>query len=556
MARTDSERSQKITRRQVEKLEGAKSGLDLVEEGVHLARRAPLIAWIWYFLGTGPFLVGFLFFWNDMAHSGLAYQHVVSGAFLMAVAFVWMRYCQVRFARCLWEVVRDAPTEPLSLRKGASIMMTQAQWQTTAMIALPLSLFLVFPFSYAFSLIQNLMTLEASGDRSGEEPLFSRANKLAGVWPMQARRLLCLFVVLGFMLLLNWYTVLYFLPMLAKSLLGLDNMMIRSGGHAFNSTTFSIALALTYLTVDPLIKASFLLRVHYARSQHTGDDLLFNLNELKRLARGVSCVVGMLIGSFIAFAPTGLQAQSEESGSVEDDAAAFDQAIDDTLSQPEYIWRFPKEEVVTDMESPTWLTNLSESAMDALKSFGQWLESLFKERDEPREIGEPPTGFQGFGFGHTLSYVVIAIAVLAIVWGIYKLWGSRVSDGAVQAVPATEVVPDLNQEDVSADALPRNRWLELAQKLMSDGELRLALRALFFAELAHLADQGLISLSKYKSNLDYRRELSRRGSAEEVLGAYRASALLFDGAWYGERSVGHNEIQQMENHLRSIGLAW
>lgn len=60
-------------------------------------------------------------------------------------------------------------------------------------------------------------------------------------------------------------------------------------------------------------------------------------------------------------------------------------------------------------------------------------------------------------------------------------------------------------------------WLGLAREQMAKGEWRLALRALYLANLARFAAEGWVTLVKSKTNLDYERELRRRAPANVSL---------------------------------------
>ena len=87
------------------------------------------------------------------------------------------------------------------------------------------------------------------------------------------------------------------------------------------------------------------------------------------------------------------------------------------------------------------------------------------------------------------------------------------------AQPVTEAPPvDLADENTGADRLPEDGWIALALELIARGDFRLAMRAYYFASLAHLAARQLIGLGRYKSNRDYEMELRRRSHAlPEVL---------------------------------------
>ena len=85
-----------------------------------------------------------------------------------------------------------------------------------------------------------------------------------------------------------------------------------------------------------------------------------------------------------------------------------------------------------------------------------------------------------------------------------------------------------------ASRLPADGWLELARQQMAAGEWRLALRALFLATLARHAYEGLLSLAKFKTNLDYEAELRRRAHSRTVLvEEFRGRRRQFEEVWYG-----------------------
>jgi len=85
----------------------------------------------------------------------------------------------------------------------------------------------------------------------------------------------------------------------------------------------------------------------------------------------------------------------------------------------------------------------------------------------------------------------------------------------------------------------------LARELLGRGELRLALRAFYFASLAHLAQRNLIQLAKFKSNRDYERELRRRGHAfPDLLSLFSENVSVFDRIWYGMQEVSTELVNE------------
>ena len=102
---------------------------------------------------------------------------------------------------------------------------------------------------------------------------------------------------------------------------------------------------------------------------------------------------------------------------------------------------------------------------------------------------------------------------------------------------------DLEDEDTTAADLPVNRWLELARELTRKGSLRLAMRAFYFGTLAALAEHGLITIEKFKSNREYEIELRRRAHQKEnLLTTFTRSREFFDRVWYGMYAIAQPDF--------------
>ena len=114
--------------------------------------------------------------------------------------------------------------------------------------------------------------------------------------------------------------------------------------------------------------------------------------------------------------------------------------------------------------------------------------------------------------------------------------------GQIVAAPV-ESVPDLEDEDTTADDLPLNRWLDLAAELAGEGKLRLALRAFYLATLAGLAEHGLITIEKFKSNREYEIELRRRAHQKaKLLTDFTTSREVFERVWYGLYTIKQPQL--------------
>jgi hypothetical protein len=113
-------------------------------------------------------------------------------------------------------------------------------------------------------------------------------------------------------------------------------------------------------------------------------------------------------------------------------------------------------------------------------------------------------------------------------------------------------LPDLNDEGITADELPQDRWMILAEEMIQKGALREALRAMYLGTLSGLGERGLITLARYKSNRDYREELKRRAhDRDELRTLFADNVDLFDRAWYGRFRLTKEDLRGFHrNHER------
>jgi hypothetical protein len=137
--------------------------------------------------------------------------------------------------------------------------------------------------------------------------------------------------------------------------------------------------------------------------------------------------------------------------------------------------------------------------------------------------------------------LLLFLAVLTFVF--FRIW-RRHHTGTIAAVAAVVAPsPDLNDENTKAGDLPANRWVVLAEELTAKGELRLAMRALYLATLAYLAEHQMITIEIYKSNREYEQELRRRAhERKELLTIFAKSLNLFERVWYGNYRIPRSEF--------------
>lgn len=532
------------------------SALELVEEAFCLLRAISGSAWVAYCIGGLPFVLGFLFFWSDMARSAFAEERLLPGSLALALGFIWMKTWQAWFALHLLRQLGGSAPPQWSWRGLARTALAQAAWQPLGLFLLPLAAVLFLPFAWVQAFFTNATVLGGDGDAS-PSVLGKRAWRQACVWPAQNHELLLVLAPLAVLLFANWVTAVLAVPFLLDRFLGIESVFTRAPWAALNSTLGIAVIGLAYLCFDPLHKALYVLRCFYGEALASGQDLKA---ELRRLARPLPRT-GVLILLLAAW-PALLSAATDPAGSAPPaprpatppsvSAPALRESIERVLHQREYSWRLPREsQPVLKAKRLSWIDRFNRSLAEMAKSVARWLSDLVRWLRNLWTGGGAPRAS-----GTVLAQAVKALVVLLVlgllgVLGVllYRLWRGRVPAYAIEA-EALPASPDLADENVGADRLPGDEWLRLARELSQRGELRLALRALYLSSLARLAERQLILLARFKSNRDYERELSRRGHAlAEVLDLFSQNLAVFERVWYGLHPVSSEMVDRFAGQV-------
>ncbi|WP_269524627.1 hypothetical protein [Coraliomargarita parva] len=536
--------------------------IELIEEGIHLLRRLPLRFWSLYLCGMAPFVVVFLFFWIEMSSSGLAEHYLLPGACVLGLLFLWLKLVQSYFADGIRGTLLGV--EPTAWSAGAWLrcLRRQAIWQGSGFFVLPLAALVTLPFPRVFAYYQHLYLMDPRETRSEREQL-RESWGLAGIWTEQNWICLALLALVFCLSIVNWLTVLLLVPFLMKTLLGMETVFSQAGVNLVNSTSLFACLLLAYVVTDPLVKAVYLLRHHYCESRRSGADLRLRWRRSLQGARiwskaasflfwgGLLCALNCAMSGDLSAAVPAPAKVTVESGELE-------ARIEQTLQQREFIWRFPREEVEDTGEEMNWLLDFWEEVEMWQEKFEHWIENLFhREEKGPKEGRDWDLDVLLLGLGVFLSFLLIGLFVLLVFYLGVKAWRMyqplELLSG-VEEMPEA-AVPDLNEEDVAADLLPRNRWIEMARECIARGEYRLALRAYFLAQLSELSSEGVIVIQQSKTNRDYEREIARRAHGREgLLRCYEAQRRLFEGIWYGDHYSGPEQVHEMEGYLGETGV--
>lgn len=544
-----------------------KGALELSEEAFHLLRRAPGSALLSYYLGSLPFILGLLYFWSDMSRSAFAEERLAVGALGLSLLFFWMKCGQAVFAQQMLAQLCGEPAPRWTFSRLARTALIQAILQPSGLFLLPVAAIILVPLAWVYAFYQNVTAFAGSEDGT-VKTVFKKAWQQSPLWPMQNHYVLLCFKVFGLFVFLNLITAVLAVPYLLKTLLGVETPFMQSYWTVLNTTFFAAILGLTYLCIDPLLKTIYVLRCFYGESLQTGQDLKVELDNFRPAAK-VAALLFLFLGlagtAPICAAPSSENAVSTppatpsvRHGARPVSAADLDQSIERIIQQREYSWRLPREKIEKKQKGAlaAFVESMAKTVEGWLKALGRSVENLVKWLlGKFRWKGsQPGYGTDWVSAVQGLFFILIIGLIGALAVLLFRMWQRRrrrpLEELTAQAAGPT---PDLADESVGADQLPEDGWLKLGRELLERGELRLALRAFYLASLAHLAERNLITLAKFKSNLDYERELGRRGHAvPEVLNVFAQNVSMFDRVWYGLHEVNQEILQHFASNVERI----
>lgn len=563
--------------------ENMPGGVDLAENAVALVRRAGGGPLALYYAGAVPFVTGFVTFVAAMERSANAAEQLPEAALGLALLYAWMKAWQCVYCQRLFALVRGSEAPRVTLTSFWRTAARQVMVQAAGWIAAPASAVAVLPFGTTYAFFQNMTVLDA-GEPVPLKDLAQRALKNANVWQKQNLVAMWLLSHFPLMAVLLFYKLLApallfsiargFTPLaelgvgLIQALLSLAFVSLCPAGVVisvnlglmffigvqllnsffgiefsfpslyfalFDSSYLFLMGMLTYLVLDPVLKAAYVLRCFYAEAYSTGEDLRV------QWARSAKTPLARLV--FLAFAASVFASGVAHAQAVPPpDPTQLDRAIAQELDNARYEWHLPRESAAVQKEE-SWFAKMMHRLSDnfayyrdrLLKALDRWIDSLFPSF-------KPSPGFlSGSLTTAGLLKLLLAVLVLVLAGAGLFLWRQsilqrRQEDAAVIAL--APAAPDLEDENTGAEALPENEWVQLARELMQRGEYRLATRALFLGILALLAERNVLRLSRSKSNRDYAAEVRKRAHVRpEWYGLFRRSAEMYEAVWYGNHEA-------------------
>ena len=546
--------------------------IELLDESLALLRRAPFSLLTIYLLGSLPFWLGVIYFVFDLTLSANAESRLPPEALELTVLYFWMKTCQAVFARKLLALVEGGDPEPWTLARWLRTALLQAIVAGSIPVVYPLAILATLPFAWVNAFYHNFSVI-ATDPESTLVGSFGESADLARLWPKQNHLMLGVLWLGGLVLLLNLAILLYSLPQLLNSLLGIETVFDENAAAWNNSSFYLALLTFCYLLLNPLNKAIFVLRCFYGRSRTTGADLRAQLRPHRLQVAEVGLVVVLFLLCLIPTVQADDSKQPSPAAAASAETAAgtpattssganpnrLDQAIQRTLHQDEFAWRMPRADDAT--EKTGFLSGLVGRLSKYLDKLGHFFGKMIRKivdwlldhQSDPR--GHASAGGGVFVFPWRLLIIVLAVGVLLALIGLILTRWRDLRREAISAGPALTPLRriDLEDESVQADELPEDSWLALAQQLIERGDLQLALRAFYLATLAALARQELVRLKPAKSNRDYVAELTRRLRGQTtVIPCFRESVKLFEASWYGTHTVTEGVIESMRHNQRGM----
>src|SRR5579862_7059905 len=130
------------------------SAVTLLEEAGHLLRHVPLDTLLCHWIGSAPFALAVLLFWNDQSHNN-SDSRCAAGALVLALLLVWMNCWRAVYAGRLHRMLSGAADRPWDGARVRNLIANQAFLAGVKMVLLPLALLAVFPFATTVAFFRN-----------------------------------------------------------------------------------------------------------------------------------------------------------------------------------------------------------------------------------------------------------------------------------------------------------------------------------------------------------------------------------------------------------------
>lgn len=508
--------------------------IDVLENAIRMLRKAGLSALFLHWVGSIPFALAALMFLLQVSNSRVLDTAVALESLGLAVLFVWMNCWRSIFAGSVRAQLSGEMERPRG--RLLDLIAVQSLAGATRLVVLPFAALIVFPLPAVVAFYRSLGIVASRPSQNGPREIFSHARRLARYQPEQSWLIFPLLFVFALVVWLNCLAIIGSAPQLVRILTGYESTFSRSGAYFVTSPMcIGLSLAVAWVIFDPFIQAVYCIRCYQAESLETGEDIRAGIRSLRLRAPAAAAVIALVLAAFAPHAHANIAPADLQKAS----AAA--------MQSPEYDWRLPPPSKDGPRSVP-WIVSFFNRLADSTKSirhaigraidaFFQWLGNQFGG-SEPQPGALPNRGL------HWAVWLVIAIAGGIIMFIAFRILRSRYE--ANDAAPAETIQSvRLDAEDLTADRMPEDQWIELANRSLREGDLRLALRAFYLANLSWMGSAQFISIHPGKTNREYELELRKRSrNSPEARSLFGTNVVVFERAWYGLRDVAVEEIDE------------
>lgn len=500
----------------------ALGGIGLLEQSVILFSLAPARAKFEYLAGAAPFFAGLIYFWITMSRSRLAAESVGVSALMLALLFSWKNITDSWYARRL-ETYLEAEPEATAIDWMGAVR--NVAWQPLSLYVLPLAALVSVPFAWAFAFFRNLSLTAAAGV---SDPV-RRAWRASMRDTKQNWTFLLVLSLAALLLYVNLLALVIMTPQLLRSFFGWETGLAQMGVLLLNRTTLGMLAILTYLALDPLITAAYVIRCFGGEARESGIDLRAALRRIP-----------MAIWLAIALPPSLWPADPVNAI----DPARLERRAAEVLRRDEFSWQIQTPAA----PAPGWWTQVTSLLERSIKWLGDLFDKWFGKPKEPR-LGDDELGW----FARNTDWILLLLAAVFLAVIVVLWMRRRRAPATAAATAAATPVVDVADERTSADALPESEWIRLAESLITQGDFRLALRALYLASLRYLSERRLVTIQFWKSGAEYRQELARRARATpQVEMVFAGNNLVFERVWYGRDGADAEMVRAFAARLEEM----
>lgn len=514
---------------------------DILSEAFTLLKSTSQDLWFIYCIGTFPFLVSLMYFVTDMSYSISSNHELLFRSVIMSIAFIWMKGCQALFAAGLYEQRTLSKIE--YQWRDIRIWFAQGIIQVWSWPVLIIASLLMLPFAWCCAFFQNAAVFS----KQPLSKLIKTSMEQTQWCPGQNHALIAYISIFSLFIFLNIATSIYFVFYIAEVFFNIESDFSLSISTIFNTTYIFVCLALSFLVIDPLIRAVYAVRCFYSMSTKTGLDLKVRLKSISAL----SLYLLLLIPNFGSYADEKVQQNQL--------TPIWQNSLQKAKQQPYYRWRRPKvDQAQEDSESWSiwivkktfeWANSIGQSFKKPMKKFFKWLGSWFEGRSPKNTSSE-----SSFSWSDSVQIIswfflcILSVGLLIIIIKHYRL--SKRSNIKSPTLAQNVTSSDLERDDWIDISTDSQRWKELAEQCAKAKDWKKAIRAYFLYALSNLSEHQWIELRKTKSNRDYKSELQSRLNIYKVpIDDFGYLIHQYESAWFSYQECSESKLLQTRQSI-------